>query len=345
VIIERMSRTAVACALALLLSASAGSAVAQSGYEAAKQEGKLVWYTTFIVPQAAQPIADAFMKKYPGIDVALTRADSIPTALKILAEGQAGRVQADIADGIETAPPLLKANLLQGYAPNGTQAYPAEMKDPNGLWHAVALYFLTPGINTNLVPKGTEPRTLEALLDPKWQGKMAWSLASGTGGSAFVGAVLASLGEDRGMAYLRQLQKQKIIGVGITARAIVDQVINGEYPIALEIFNHHTVISANQGAPVTWVPLEPILGIMAVASVVKNAPHPAAARLFMDFLISEECQQILARADYLPAMPSVPAKTPSLKPEGGGFKALFMSPQVMADNSEKWTRLRKDLFD
>jgi iron(III) transport system substrate-binding protein len=141
------------------------------------------------------------------------------------------------------------------------------------------------------------------------------------------------------------LQKQKIIGVGITARAIVDQVINGEYPIALEIFNHHTVISANQGAPVTWVPLEPILGIMAVASVVKNAPHPAAARLFMDFLISEECQQILARADYLPAMPSVPAKTPSLKPEGGGFKALFMSPQVMADNSEKWTRLRKDLFD
>ena len=330
---------------ASMISLTFGSASAQTTYDAAKKEGHVVWYTTFIVNQAAQPIADAFMKKYPGISVELTRADSIPTALKILTEAKAGRIQADVTDGIETAPPLLKENLLASYIPNGTDKYPAELKVPKGFWHSVALYFFTPGVNTNLVPKGTEPRTLQDLLDPKWKGKMAWSSASGTGGAAFVGAVLTSLGEDRGMAYLKELAKQNVITVGITARAIVDQVINGEYPIALEIFNHHTVISAAQGAPVTWVPMEPILAPMAVASVVKDAPHPNAAHLFLDYLISEECQKILAQADYLPAMPAVPAKTPSLKPEGGGFKALFMSPEVMAANSEKWTRLRKDLFD
>ena len=328
-----------------LLAVASGAQAQTANYEAAKKEGKVVWYTTLIVNQAAQPIADAFSKKYPGISVELTRADSIPTALKILAEGKAGRMQADVTDGIETAPPLLKENLLASYIPNGTDVYPAELKDPKGYWHAMGLYFFTPGINTNLVPKGSEPKTLEDLLNPKWKGKMAWSSASGTGGAAFVGAVLMSQGEDKGMAFLREFRKQEPITVAITARAIVDQVINGEYPMALEIFNHHTVSSAALGAPVTWLPMEPILAPMAVVSVVKDAPHPSAARLFVDYLISEETQRMLAAADYLPAMPKVPAKTPSLKPEGGGFKAMFASPELMAANSEKWTRLRKELFD
>jgi ABC-type Fe3+ transport system substrate-binding protein len=334
-------------AIALATSVLAtGAAVAQAtGYEAARREGALTWYTTFIVPQAAQPIADAFMKKYPGIKVALSRADSVPTAVKILAEARAGRMQADVTDGIETAPPLLKENLLASYIPQGSEAYPAELKDPKGYWHAVSLYFFTPGINTTMVPKGTEPKTLQDLLDPRWKGKMAWSMATGTGGSAFIGKILMTLGEDRGMAYLQELRKQNVVNVSITARAILDQVINGEYPMALEIFNHHAVISAAKGAPVTWLPLEPILAPMAVASITKDAPHPAAARLFLDYLVSDECQKIFADADYLPANPKVPARTPSLKPEGGGFKAMFMPPGLMAENSERWSKLRKDLFD
>ena len=340
------ARAAVSLAgIALTASMSASAFAQPTGYEAARKEGALTWYTTFIVPQAAQPIADAFMKKYPGIKVSLSRADSVPTALKILSEAKAGRMQADVTDGIETAPPLLKENLLASYTPAGSADYPAELKDPQGYWHAVALYFFTPGINTNMVPKGSEPRTLQDLLDPKWKGKMAWSRATGTGGSAFVGKVLMTLGEDRGMAYLQELRKQNVVNVGITARAILDEVVNGEYPMALEIFNHHAVISAAKGAPVTWVPLEPILAPMAVASVVKDAPHPAAARLFLDYLVSDECQKILAEADYLPASPKVPAKTPSLKPEGGNFKAMFMPPGVMGEHSERWSKLRKDLFD
>jgi iron(III) transport system substrate-binding protein len=86
-------RCAIGGAAIAIACFAASCALAQTGYEAAKQEGRVVWYTTFIVPQAAQPIADAFMKKYPGVDVALTRADSIPTALKILAEGKAGRIR------------------------------------------------------------------------------------------------------------------------------------------------------------------------------------------------------------------------------------------------------------
>ncbi len=77
--------------------------------EAAKKEGKVVWYTTLIVNQAIRPLKEAFEKKYPGIELQYTRADEAPTAAKILAEAQAGRVQADVFDGISNMVPLKRA--------------------------------------------------------------------------------------------------------------------------------------------------------------------------------------------------------------------------------------------
>ena len=81
-------------------------------------------------------------------------------------------------------------------------------KDPDGYWIASNLYINTPGYNTALVPKGTEPQTYQDLLDPKWHGKMAWNaLPSTSGGVGFVGTVLAEMGEEKGMAYLRELRQ------------------------------------------------------------------------------------------------------------------------------------------
>src|SRR5215470_2691484 len=67
--------------------------------DAAKKEGQVVWYTTLIVNQAVRPLAKAFTEKYPGIEVQYSRADSGPTALKVLNEARAGKLQADVFDG------------------------------------------------------------------------------------------------------------------------------------------------------------------------------------------------------------------------------------------------------
>ena len=80
--------------------------------EAAKKEGQVVWYTTLIVNQIIRPMKDAFEKKYPGIQLQYTRADDLVTSAKIMAEGKAGRVQADIFDGIANMLPLKEANLV-----------------------------------------------------------------------------------------------------------------------------------------------------------------------------------------------------------------------------------------
>ena len=85
-------------------------------------------------------------------------------------------------------------------------------------------------------------------------------------------------------------------------------MIAGEYSIALQIFNNHAVISAAQGAPVTWIPMNPATGILSVFSVTEGAPHPNAARLFVDYLVSADGQKLFRDADYLPVDPAVPPK-------------------------------------
>jgi len=153
------------------------------------------------------------------------------------------------------------------------------------------------------------------------------------------------MGEDKGLAFLRALAKQDIVNVDATNRAILDQVILGQYAIALSIFNHHAVLSAAKGAPVQWLKVEPIPAPFHSIGLVKNAPHPNAGKLLIDYLLSEEGQRTFAAVGYLPAMPSVPAQSPEVKPEGGGFTATFISPATASDNIDRWVRIKKELFN
>lgn len=312
-------------------------------YQAAKQEGTVVWYTSLIINQAVRPLVAAFNKKYPGIDVQYSRGDSGPNAIKVIDEARAGKVQGDVFDGIATTPPLLKAGLVEKFVPADADKYPAALRDPDGRWNALVVYFLTPGINTDLVGKD-EIKIAQDLLNPKWKGKIAWSTEPSSGGAAYVGAVLMSMGEDKGMAFLRSLARQDIVNVDATDRAVLDQVILGQYAISLSIFDHHADISAKKGAPVAWLKVEPIPAPFHSIGLVKNAPHPNAAKLLIDFLLSEEGQRAFADVGYLPAMPSVPAKTAELKPEAGGFTATFISPATMTANIDHWVKVKKELF-
>jgi ABC-type Fe3+ transport system substrate-binding protein len=333
-----------ACLMSLLLLCPRAFAADNALYEAAKKEGEVVWYTSLIVNQAVRPLVAAFERKYPGVEVKYSRGDSGPNAIKVIDEARAGKVVGDVFDGIATAPPLLKAGLVEKFTPTDADKYPPTLRDPDGRWNALVVYFLTPGINTQLVGKD-EIKTAADLLEPKWKGKIAWSTDPWSGSAVYVGSVLQTMGEDKGMAFLRALAKQDIVNVEATNRAILDQVILGQYAIALSIFNHHAEISAAKGAPVAWLKVQPISAPFHSIGLVKNAPHPNAAKLLIDFLLSQEGQQTFADVGYLPAMPSVPAKVPGLKPDAGGFAANFISPATMSANIDRWIKIKKDLFN
>jgi ABC-type Fe3+ transport system substrate-binding protein len=331
--------------IAVSVGGSPAHAIDAAVIDAAKKEGEVVWASTQIVNQLVRPVATAFEKKYPGIKVRFTRANANEVAVKILNENRAGRPQSDVFDGTSTVVPLKQEGFVLQWQPDAAKAYPDLYRDPDGYWVASNLYINTPGYNTALIPKGTQPQTYQDLLDPKWSGKMAWNaLPSASGGVGFVGTVLAEMGEPKGMAYLRAFAKQKVANVPAAARQVLDQVIAGEYAIALQIFNHHAVISAKKGAPVDWIKMEPATGTLSVISIHKNAPHPNAAKLLVDFIISKEGQQVYRDADYLTADPGVPALDPSLKPEDGHFRVHFFPPEVIEDNLQKWKQIFDELF-
>jgi ABC-type Fe3+ transport system substrate-binding protein len=324
---------------------SSAFAADQALIDSAKREGQVTWYTTQIINQLARPAADAFQKKY-GISVNFVRGDSGEVALRVLNEHQAGHTLADVIDATSAIPAIKGKGLLMKWLPDGVTRLPKEAFDPDGYWVATNEFIHTPAFNTNLVPRGTEPKTFQDLLDPKWTGKMVWAAHNSTSGAAgFVGTVLNVMGEAKGMSYLRSLAKQKIAGVDGSSRSVVDQVMAGEYPIALQIFNHQPVISAAQGAPVDWIPMTPAMGIFSVTALMQEAPHPNAGKLLEDFLISEQGQQIFRTGDYIPVDPDVPPRRSDLRANGGSFHVFFLSPEQIAVSLPRWFEIYQKIFD
>jgi ABC-type Fe3+ transport system substrate-binding protein len=313
--------------------------------EGARKEGKLLWYTTLIVNQALKPLKDAFEKKYPFVQVEFHRADSEQLAQRMLAEYQAKRYDVDVLDGTSTIVMLKKAGYMQRYSSPQLSAYPARLKDPQGYWSVPTVYFMTLGYNTKLVAANEVPKTLNDLLHPKWKGKIIWSTSGGSGAPLFLGNTLITLGEEKGMAYLRQLATQNIAKSTASARAVLDMVIAEEFAIAINMFNYHAVISRAAGAPVDWQAIEPVPGPVKTLGLAKNSPHSHAAMLLIDFLLSKDGQKIFQEADYLPAHPDVPAKVANLKAGGGKFsKVNYMGPELLFEKEEQWVELFQKLF-
>ena len=305
----------------------------------------MVWYSTLIVNQIVRPVVEAFERKYPGIKVKYSRASSTDTALKIRNEARARRLQADLFDGSNTVFLLEDANLVAEYRPKAAANYPEAFRDPKGLWSAVCLFYWTAAYNTNLVNDADAPKTYEDLLNPRWKGKIAWTYDLTPGGPpGFIYNALSTMGQDAGMAYLKKFAAQQPASIPAAQRVVLDKVVSGEYALAVMILNYHAVISQRQGAPVKWIKMEPLIELLSLVSILKNAPHPNAARLLVEFMLTDEGQKIFADNDYLPASPAVEARDPTLKPKAGNFRTNLISPDLARADLAKWTQIYQDLF-
>ena len=330
---------------ALLLISGRAYAVDQALIDAARKEGSVVWYSTLIVNQIVRPMVAAFEAKYPGIKVEYSRASSSDVALKIANEARAGRVQSDLFDGSNTVFLLRDSRLVAPYTPEAVKDWPAELKSKDGTWTGLNLFYWTAAYNTNLVKPEDVPKTYADLLDPKWKGKIAWTYDPTPGGPpGFVHNIVSTMGQEKGMEYLRAFAKQEPVTIPGAQRVVLDHVISGEYPLCVMILNNHAAISIKAGAPVKWLKMEPLLSTMSLVSITANGPHPNAARLMVEFMLSQEGQKIMAANDYIPAHPNVAASSPDLKPQTGGFTVNLVPPEMARDDNEKWTAIYKDLF-
>jgi ABC-type Fe3+ transport system substrate-binding protein len=332
----------IACVAFALVPARAALAADAALIAAAKKEGKVTWYTVQIVDQIVRPVIEGFERKY-GIHVDYVRANSIEVSLRLINEAKAGNVQASVFDGTGATVTLKQENLVEKWVPDTD--LPKHLFDPDGYWVACNYYINTPGFNTDIVPKGTEPKTFEDLLDPKWKGRMAWNIQpSISSGQGFVGSVILAMGEEKARAYFAKLAEQKIAPLRVSGRQVLDLVIAGEYAIGLQIFNNHAVISAARGAPADWIKMQPPLVSYAVMSVPKGAPNPNAGKLLIDYIVSEEGQQIFAKAGELPVRPGIKLSDPTLVPDGKTFKGTFITPEELGKQLPIWTKIYDEYF-
>ena len=305
--------------------------------EGAKKEGKVNFYTGLIVDQVVRPVKDAFEKEYPFLQIEFFRGNSERVAQKVLTEYQAKRYEVDVISGSAATTMVQRAGYMQRFYSPHLAEYPPELKDPKGFWGSTNVYFMTLGYNTRSVKASELPKTYEDLLHPRWKGQTMWSTSRGSGAPQFIGNIFITMGQEAGKVYVQKLKGQNIAKSTASARQILDLVIAGEYPLAIQIFNHHAYISKTAGAPVEWQPLEPVTATNNSIGLAKNAPHPHASMLFLDFVLSKKGQRVFQQSNYLPAHPEISALQADLKPGGGRFKkANYLSPEILYDKGNEW---------
>jgi len=308
----------------------------------ARAEGEVVFYSALSVNQALRPVADSFIRKYPFVKLTYWRAESSSIFTKLSAEARSGKVVADVVEGTGVGELIVQAGLGQPYVTPAIEGIPVAYHDPNKIWTATRRSFFGTAFNTKLTSGADVPKTYQDLLDPRWKGRLAWHAGSASGANLFVTNLRMSWGDDRTRDYLSQLADQKVAPHSGSSVSLVDRVIAGEVPLALNIFAHHPLISQAKGAPTSSILMDPVAATVGTMIVPKGIKHPHAAMLLVDFILSREGQTILAGVGYFPTRKDVPTRA-DIAPITDALARLsenFVSPESLV----KYTRSSEEMI-
>ena len=333
-------RLATGLAFALLLSAA--SAPAQDArMEAAKKEGKVVWYTSLAL-SSSEKVAKLFEAAYPGIKVEVHRTGSERILQRVMQELQANLKIADVVHTSDAGHYVLlkQKNLLMKYAPAGIDRFPAAFKDKDGFHYGLRATVNVIAYNTKIVPAADAPRTWKDLLDPKWKGKL---VTAHPGYSGVIATHVLALVQLHGWDYFKQLAQNKLMLV----QSAVDPsgvVASGERPIAVDGGDYTFYQIKKKGNPVEIVfPKEGVPLVVSPSAITSFAPHPNAARLFTDFIFSRELQQVLADSEGLyTGHPGV--KYRGDQPKLSDLKLLQVDPEELEKRNEEITSRFVEFF-
>lgn len=294
--------------------------------EAAKKEAEVNWLTITALEPNTQ-IVTHFLKKYPFIKPVQSRAGGGPLLNKIIAEAQGGKNSWDVVVGRgEMFPALMGKKLLASYRSPELKMIDDDLIDRAGYWTAYNLQTWVLGYNTNLVRKEDVPKTYEDLLDPKWRKQ---KISIDTEGYGWLQGLIGAWGREKTLAYFKKLAAQDpALKRGNTLR--VQVAAAGEHPliVTLAALIHRL---SSKGAPIDWVPLEPAVVRINPVMLSANAPNPNAAKLFFDFLLSKEAQEILAGLGDIPVRRDVNPDPPRLI---RGYKRVIERPEGYKDLKE-----------
>jgi iron(III) transport system substrate-binding protein len=302
--------------------------------QAAKKEGKLVWYTSMAI-DTSKPLLDVFLKQYPFIQAELVRAGEEQLLNRILTEARAGKSFFDVVSS-SAIQVLASRNFLSPYASAESNAYVAELKDPQSRWTAVYNNNLVPVYNTKMLPEKEVPKDYPDLLDPKWKGKMLMDSTD----YDWYGTLAVVWGREAAMHYMERLAQQAPAwrrGHGLVAQLIAA----GEVPLGWA-YNFRVERMKSEGAPVEWVAsFNPIVTTINGVGLSAKASAPNAGKLFIDFILSKKGQEMIRDMRRIPSRSDV--KPLAAKMDQSKLRLKLVPGEVMA-NIDKYAEEFRKIF-
>jgi iron(III) transport system substrate-binding protein len=308
-------------------------------YPAAKQEGKLILYGVGTM-DLFEPIRAAFASRFPGIEVQGVDQRGRETREKVVAEQQSQNYVGDVAiSGTDTQAELAGLGYTEAYQPVEIANAIPGLVPAGGVMSPRTITIFTIAINTNLVPPDQEPKTWMDALDPKWKGKVAMDDPRGSGpGGTIISGLDYLYGQDI---------EQKIADLkpffAPQAGPIWTALDRGEYAIYLSSGHTDVISNRRAGAPVKQIDPSDGVGVTPIGqSLLKNAPHPNAAKLWIEWSLSDEGQNLLAQQGYAVVRKGVKAAEPEANLEGVKFLPRDddnTKLQLIPERTKRWDAL------
>jgi iron(III) transport system substrate-binding protein len=318
--------------LLAVLALGTSAAAQDARVDAARKEGKVVWYTSLALP-SAEKVAKLFETKYSGIKVEVHRTGSQRILQRVMQELQANIRNVDVIHTSDAGHYVLLKDkkLLLKYTPAGAERFPAGFKDKDGYYYGLRATVNVIAYNTKVVPAAEAPKTWKDLLAPKWKGKL---VTAHPGYSGVIATHVLALSHLLGWDYFKALGQQSVMIV----QSAVDPsgvVASGERPVAVDGGEYTFYPTKKKGNPVEIVyPKEGVPLIVSPTAIMSFAPHPTAAKLFTDFTFSREVQQVMADSEGL--YTGHPGVTyPADKPKMSELKLLSVDPEELEKRNEE----------
>jgi iron(III) transport system substrate-binding protein len=302
--------------------------------EAARKEGKVVWYTSVDLP-LAEKVAKAFEAKYPGVAVRVERSGAERVFQRIGQEYGSKIHAVDIANSSDAAHFIVwkRDGWLAPHVPEDVaKFYPAEHRDPDGMFASFRVWVSVIAYNTNLVKAEDAPKSFADLLDPKWAGKMVKAHPSYSG---TIMTATYQMSRDLGWDYFEKLAKQRVMQVQSSADP-PKRLSLGERAVMVDGNEYNIFQMKDQGLPVEVVyPTEGAPLIVGPNGIFKNAPNPNAARLFNNYCFTAEAQQFIVDVGGLRSM------HPAAKEKAG--RKPFAQIKTMKDDPAAVEKMSEDI--
>jgi iron(III) transport system substrate-binding protein len=304
--------------------------------EAAKKDRALTLWTSSDL-RTATALVQRFEKKYPFLKVNVFRTGTGALHNKMTTEALAGQHNWDVMNTLLPTRELIDRKLLARYSsPEAAMLSEQGLRDPAGYWTAIYAIPFVLGYNTNLVNPADAPKSYGELLGAQWKGSR---ISIDQDGYELVQGLILSWGKEKAVDYLKKLASQQPAPRrGNSLR--VQLVAAGEHPLLISMASP-IQLARRDGAPLNWIPLEPVPVSFHAIALAEHAARPNAAKLYIDFVLSREGQEALRSVQRIPVRKDVDADPPSLFK---GYDRVMLQP-VKREEFHEILALYNSLFN